>query len=157
MSAAPEVVGSAVLRDYPLRLWARQQEHMENLLREFQLILGGEESGTTSGSVPAQLVNLATMFTTRFGALINSLNDEREAALAAGRDRMDSVVPLVEGLDELLAQVRQVLTAVDDYCRNGDLLTLARPPELVAMSEWSLSELTTQFHGGEPTPWPGPF
>ena len=157
MSAAPEIIGSAVLLDYPLRLWARQQEHSENLIREFQLIMAGEQSGTTSGTAPAQLVDLATTFTQRFGGLINSLNEEREAALARGLDRMDSTVPLVQGTPELMAQVRRVFVAVDDYCRNGDLLTLSRPPELVALSEWTQDELVVQYGGGTPTPWPGPF
>ena len=157
MSAAAEVVGTAVLLDYPLRLWARQQEHSENIMREFQLILLGQESDEVVGSAPAQLLDLASMFTSRFGPLINNINEQREAALAAGRDRMDSQVPLVEGLPALLEQVRTVLAAVDEYCSSGDLLTLARPQEVVALFEWSLNELTVQYEGGEPTPWPGPF
>ena len=157
MSAAAEVIGTAVLLDYPLRLWARQQEHSENIMREFQLILLGQESDEVEGSAPAQLLELASMFTSRFGPLINNINEQREAALAAGRDRMDSQVPLVEGLPALLEQVRTVLAAVDEYCSSGDLLTLARPPEVVALFEWSLNELTVQYEGGEPTPWPGPF
>lgn len=157
MSAAAEVVGTAVLLDYPLRLWVRQQEHSENVMREFQLILLGQESEEVEGSAPAQLVDLASMFTSRFGPLIDNINEQREAALAEGRDRMDSVVPLVEGTPALMQQVRTVLAAVDEYCSSGDLLTLARPQELVALFDWVLAELTVQYEGGKPTPWPGPF
>lgn len=155
MTTTPEVVGTAVLRDYPLRLWARQQEHTDGLLREFQLLLVGEQGG--SHHAPRQLVQLADMFTVRFGSMIESINAERQTAYDAGQDRLDSLVPLVAGTPELMAQVDHVFTAVDEYCAAGDLLVLPRTPELVGLSRWTLGELVRQYEGGEPQPWPGPF
>ena len=157
MTDAPAVIGQAVLRDYPLRLWMLQQEHTDAVLREFSLLLAGHAAGFTSGSPPEQLLQLAEMFTTRFGALMTAVNQTREQALREGLDRMDSSVPLVEGTPELMAQVRRVMTAVDEFCNRGDLLTLARPPELAKLADWSMSELVVQYEGGGPTPWPGPF
>lgn len=157
MTDTPAVIGQAVLRDYPLRLWQLQQEHTDAVLREFSLLLGGHEAGLTAGSPPEQLLQLAEMFTVRFGPLLTAINETRQQAVREGLDRMDSVVPLVEGTPELLAQVRTVMTAVDEFCNNGDLLTLARPPELAELSNWSMNELVVQYEGGEPTPWPGPF
>ena len=154
---APGVIGEAVLLDYPLRLWLRQQEHTEEMLREFQLLLAGQESGQTSGSAPAQLVELADMFTSRFGALLEKIDAARREAVLRGCDRMDSRIPLVEGTPELLARVQQVLRVVDDYCRHGDLLMLARTPEQVGLSQWTTQELVRQYAGEAPTPWPGPF
>lgn len=156
MVEAVKLVGEAVLRDYPLRLWLRQQEHSDAVLREFQLLVGAQEAGAQT-SAPAQLVELAELFTTRFGGLISEINDERHAALEQGLDRMDSRVPMPEGTPQLMQQVAGVLHAVDDYCRGGELLTLARPPELVTFFEWTMSELTAQYDGAPPTPWPGPF
>ena len=150
------IVGEAVLRDFPLRLWAEQQEHTTDLLREFTLILAGEQTGSNA-SPPEQLLNLAELFTSRFGALINAINEPRQQAWDAGQDRMDSVVPLPEETPELIAQVATVLAAVDEYCVNGDLLTLARTPEQLAFSAWTNGDLIAQYHGGEPTPWTGPF
>lgn len=147
----------AVLRDYPLRLWAWQTEHFEALLREFSLLLLGSSSRESRDDAPAQLVALAEMFTTRYGTLIDEINQTRAGAYAAGLDRIDSRVPLVEGLPALLAQVHDVFAAVDGYCRSGQLLTLARPPELLALAEWSTGELVGQYAGEEPKPWPGPF
>ena len=155
MQPAYEVVGEAVLRDYPLRLWARQQEHSADLLREFALLLIGEQ--TSDLHAPAQLVELAHMFSLRFGPLLDDLNATRQAALDAGQDRMDSVVPLIGGLEELLAPVRKVLDDVDDFCRRGQLLALERTPEQVALYAWTERELLAQLAGAEPTPWPGPF
>ncbi len=156
MADAPEIRGTAVLRDYPLRLWAQQQEHYDSLLREFQLLLVGASSAEVHHA-PRQLVELADTFTRRFGPMLEAINAEREAALTGGRDRMDSRVPLVEGTPALLAQVEQVMAAVDEYCASGDLLVLPRTPQLLALSRWTTAELVKQYEGGEPAPWPGPF
>jgi hypothetical protein len=151
----PVLRGTAVLRDYPLRLWAEQQEHVDSVMREFQLLVVGERSGVSSA--PRMLVELADMFTSRFGDLLQAINEERQAALEAGLDRLDSQIPLVEGAPALLEQVREVLAAVDAYCASGDLLVLPRSPGLVALGDWTRRELLAQYEGAEPTPWPGPF
>ena len=156
MADETKIVGEAVLRDYPLRLWLQQQEHTDALLREFHLLIGGKEAGAVS-SAPEQLLQLADIFTQRFGGLINAINDERHAAVAQGLDRMDSRVPMPDGTPALMEQVAGVFEVVDAYCSDGDLLTLARPPELKALFEWTSSELITQYNGGPSSPWPGPF
>jgi hypothetical protein len=147
----------AVLRDYPLRLWAQQEEYTQDLLREFQLLLMGEQSGQLHDAAPGQLVVLANLFQTRFGPLLQAISAERQGAFDQGLDRIDSRIPLVEGAPELLEQVRQVLAAADEFCRQGDLLLLPRPANLVALSEWVHAEIVAQYGGAEPTPWAGPF
>jgi hypothetical protein len=146
-----------VLRDYPLRLWAEQEEYTQDLLREFQLLLMGEQSGRMKESAPGQLIELANLFQTRFGSLLQSISEERQSAYDRGLDRIDSAIPLIEGAPQLLEQVRQVLEAADDFCRQGDLLLLPRPAHLVAFSDWVRAELIAQYEGADPTPWPGPF
>jgi hypothetical protein len=153
--AAPVRVG--VLRDYPLQLWAEQEEYTQDLLREFRLLLMGQEAGRHREAAPGQLVVLANLFHSRFGLLLQSISVERQAAYDKGLTCIDSKIPLVEGAPELLEQVRQVLGAADDFCRRGDLLLLPRPPHLVALSDWVRHELVTQYEGGAATPWPGPF
>lgn len=155
--STPAITGSAVLRDYPLRLWAHQQEYTQGVLREFELLLAGEASGLLRQSAPGQLVEMAQMFTTRFGPLIDALNAGRQEALGRGLDRVDSRVPLVEGTPALLEQVRVVFDAVDEFCRAGSLLALPREPVMVQFADWVREELVRQYEGGEPTPWPGPF
>ncbi len=152
-----EVVGTAVLRDFPLRVWARSRQHSDEVMREFTLMLEGERSGQTSLAVPKALVDLADMFTSQFGPLLDQLYAAREAALEQGLDRMDSEVALVPGTPELLGQVRQVMDAVDAYCRTGDLLTLEREEADRRLFDWTLEQLVAQYEGQEPTPWSGPF
>lgn len=150
-------VRTGVLRDYPLRLWAEQEEYTQDLLREFDLLLIGEQSGLLREAAPGRLVALAELIQRRFGRLLHSINQERQAAYDRGLDRIDSRIPPVEGAPELLEQVRQVLTAADDFCRQGELLLLPRPPHLVALWDWVRSELLVQYDGGDPTPWSGPL
>lgn len=154
---AAEVVGKAVLRDFPLRIWAESRQHTDEVLREFTLMLAGQSSGQTHLQAPRALVDLAAMFTSRYGPLLDQLTLDRERALRAGADRMDSEVALVEGTPQLLEQVRVVMDAVDEYCRAGDLLTLERSESSRRLLAWTTEELVRQYEGGEPRPWPGPF
>lgn len=152
-----EVVRTAVLRDFPLRVWARSRQHSDEVLREFTLMLEGERSGQTSHAAPKALVELADMVTSRFGPLVDQLYAAREAALEAGLDRMDSEVGMVEGTPQVLAHVRSVLEMVDEFCRNGDMLALEREELDRRLFDWTASELVAQYEGAPPTPWPGPF
>lgn len=156
-TAETSPVRIGVLRDYPLRLWAEQEEYTQDLLREFSLLLIGERSGVLREAAPGRMVALANLVQGQFGSLLQSISAERQAAYDQGLDRIDSRMPLVEGLPQLLEQVREVLTAADGFCRQGDLLLLPRPPHLVALSDWVRTELTAQYEGAAPTPWPGPF
>lgn len=96
------------------------------------------------------------MFSTRFGPLIDELTSVRQARLDAGADRMDWRVPLPASTPQLVRKLDAVWEIVDDYCRAGDLLALARPAAVVALQTWTTAEILTQFEGGAPTPWPGP-
>ncbi len=149
-------MGEAVLLDYPLRIWARQQEHSDEVLREFTLLASGASSGEAPGA-PARLIALAELFRDRFGRLVDAITATRLAALEAGADRMDWHVPLPRATPELIRQVQAVYVEVDEYCRSGDLLTLARPEDVVALQDWSTNEILAQFSSAEPIPWPGPF
>lgn len=153
---AAAIVGEAVLLNYPLRLWLREMAHHDTLRQEFQVLLAGHRAGVTAGP-PQMLLDVADLFTTVFGPIVDAVFSERQAALDAGLDRMDSHVPLVHRTPDLLDYYRDVLHAVDAFCEAGQLLALKRPPVLVALSDWTLSELTAQYYDAPPTPWAGPF
>ena len=148
---------SAILRDYPVRLWAEQSEYLDSLLRELHLLLLSSQRDDLADAAPGRLVELAGVLQDRFGGLLQTVNDERQAALDRGLDRIDSVLPLTEGLPHLLDEVRRVLEETDEFCRHGDLLSLPRSPLLIAFAGWTGTELIAQSGGAEPTPWPGPF
>jgi len=146
----------AVLRDYPLRLWFEQNEYFEELLREYRLLLDGQAASSVP-SAPRRLIELAEELGGRFGGVLQTVNAERQRAHEEGRDRMDCRVPVSDALPAVLEHVREVLEQSDEHCRQGQLLSLPRSPELVAFATWAGTELQAQVRGAEPTPWPGPF
>lgn len=145
----------AVLQGYPVKLWARQQAYYDELLREFSLMLIGREQGGEPDA-PSRLVQLATGLTEQYGPQLEAITKERQDAFDRGEPTVDSHLPLVEGTPEILANVTAVLAEVDEYCRNGDLLTLAMPADLAVLRDWSNAEILRQYAGEEPTPWSGP-
>ena len=42
----------------------------------------------------------------------------------------------------------------DAFCRNEQLLTLARSPEQVEFQNWLFGEFVRQGNGDDPRPWP---
>ena len=148
---------TAVLRDYPLRLWEEQNQYFDGVLREFQLLLLAEEQGAAEHPAPRRLVELAELLRDRFGGVLQTANAERQAAVDAGLDRIDSHLPLFDGLPAVLDQVRDVLEETDAFCEQQSLLALPRPPHLIAFATWAGEQLRSQYSGGSPTPWPGPF
>lgn len=146
----------AVLQGFPVRLWARQQAYYDELLREFNLILIGREQGGQSDA-PVRLVQLAQGLTAQYGPQLEAITKERQDAFDRGDLTVDSHVPLVDETPEVLASVTTVLAEVDEYCRNGDLLTLAMPADLAVLRDWSNTQILRQYDGEPPSPWPGPL
>ncbi len=157
MTTDSSTQSTAVLRDYPLRLWAEQNQYFDGLLREFQLLLLAEQEGAAEHPAPRRLVELAELMRDRFGGLLQTANAERQAAMDAGLDRIDSCLPMFDGLPAVLDQVRDVLEETDAFCQQRSLLALPRPPHLVAFATWAGEQLRSQYSCGSPTPWPGPF
>jgi hypothetical protein len=145
----------AVLQRFPVRLWARQREYYDGLLREFNLMLLGQQAGAQSA--PARLVELADELTGRFGAMLDTVHEEREGALLRGELSIESRIPFVEGALEMLDSVIGVFAEVDAFCDSGDMLTLAMPPDLKALRDWQTNEIKRQYDGAQPTAWPGPL
>jgi len=152
-----EIVGEAVLRNFPLRVWHRQQEYTHDLLREFQLLTSSRDGGREPAAhdVPAKLLAVADEFLSKYGSYSTRIAQDREAALRRGEVAIDSSVPLPAETPSLVASIRVLLAEVEDYCRRGDLLTLAAPPDITELREWTLSEMLRQFDGKRPVPWSG--
>ena len=148
-----EVIGRGVLRGFPLLVWKRQQEYTNDLLREFQLLTLSDD-GARNGP-PGRLLEVADDFIVKYGNYSAALTAEREAALARGEITIDSSVPLLANTPELVESVRALLVEVEDYCRGGKLLTMAAPPDVAALREWTMTEMLRQFHGEQPEQWPG--
>lgn len=153
VSEQPPGYRTAVLVGYPLRLWQRQQQHNEELMREFTLLLDGRR--LEGSSAPARLVQLAESMVGRYGALIDEVQRTRQEALDRGEETIDSEIPLVPDAVPLMEAYREVFEEVDEFCRAGNLLALPTPADLVALREWSTTEVIRQANGEPPRPWTG--
>lgn len=143
------------VRRIPVAIWARSQEHIDELFREFALIAAGQREHEGANDVPSRLMQLIDDVTERFGGL----NTDQENRLA---DAADSGIAEIDLTYQIPPEARQacidlgtMLDEADAYCRDGaHLLTLATPPELVRFRTWFLAEFVRQLDGGSPTPWP---
>lgn len=153
---AAAVTGEAVLVNYPVRLWAKEMAWHDALAQDVHVLVDGHEPDDAS-ALPRMYLSMSDFFITHYGPLLEDVFAERRRALRAGTDRIDSHIPLVHRTPDLFDYYREVLRAVDDFSVTVDLTTLKRPPELDALTDWTLSELTAQYYGAAPTPWAGPF
>ena len=143
---------SVVLLDVPLRVWQRASEHHDELMREMALLALAPDPPV----LPQRLTELVQLLGQTYGAAGARPDDDREAALAQGRDRLDLryEVPRSAGADA--ARFRALLDEAEEYCRS-ELLTLAQSEVEGAFSRWYIDEFVRQTSGEPPRAWPGPW
>ena len=70
-----------------------------------------------------------------------------------GDEEIDLTFRVPAAVAEATVELAAMLNRADDYCRQGALLTLATPDDLVAFRRWYLGEFRAQINGARPTPW----
>ena len=138
---------------YPVRLGTLQQEHLDEVTREFMLLSLSRPE--VRDQVPGRLLELLDVLTAQYSAVIEAQRRVRERALLDGLEHIDLVYPRLPGVGAAIAQWQSMMREVDAYCRDDELLSLATPPEVVRLQEWVVSEFQRQLDGADPTPWPG--
>lgn len=152
MSSPADLLDVHLLK-VPVPLWARSQEHGDELLREFALIAA---SPTGRDGVPARLTQLVETLNQTYAGVGTEQEAQLFAAAEAGVPEVDDLVfvvpPDVAGACVALAAL---LDEADEYCAAGEhLLTLTTPPELVRFRRWYLDQFVDQVAGRPPVPWP---
>jgi hypothetical protein len=147
-------VTSVVLLGYPVRRGMRMREHREELLRECQLLQ--LENGHGEDHVTARLVRLAAVLSSEYGAELSEPERRKVEAFMAGQATVDLEYPVPAGARAVLETWQATLAEMDRFCEEGDLLTLATPPDIAALRQWVLGEFFGQTGGDMPRPWPGP-
>jgi hypothetical protein len=136
---------------FPLAVFEQARRHMEELTREFEFIAeAAEEQGT-----PSRLIALVERVGARFAGLNDAAEQRVDDALARGDEYVDVVYRVPREASAACVELGAMLDEADQFCRDGDLLTLATPEDQVAFRRWFLDEFVTQLAGGAPTPWPG--
>lgn len=143
------------LRDVPVRVWRRSAEHHDELMREMALLALAPDS---THDLPRRLVELVEVLGRTYGSARARPEQEREAALAAGLDRIDLAFDIPASAGEAAQVLGAILREAEEFCRTGDaLLTLAQPEVQERFNRWYLDEVAGQIAGAPPTPWPGPW
>jgi hypothetical protein len=127
-------------------------EHHDELFREFRLILAREQS--PGHTVPARLLELIDELDGRFSNFTAGTQQELDDAVAAGAESIDLLFRVPVEVKAACQRLLELLAEADTYCRHGDLLTLAPPPEAVRFRDWYLEEFVSQVDGNPPVPWP---
>ena len=147
--ALPEGWGLVRMVGCPVELSLRQDEHLDELVRELQLISIDDNPG--SRELAAQLQDLLR------GPAAARHTGRRVAqqAAAAGQQSIDIEMAMPR---EFSAEVQKLQAAVlhaDRLCEEMHLLTLASTPELRALRGWMTDQVSHQLSdGAEPEPWP---
>jgi hypothetical protein len=138
----------------PVDLLIASRERHDELMREFALLALGGASG---GDVPTRLVEITQILGVRYGGAAARPDEEVDAAAARGDETIDltyvvpaHVVNAADTLDKLMAEA-------DEFCRQEQLLTLARSEVMVQFAAWYLDEFRRQIAGADPVPWKGPL
>jgi hypothetical protein len=139
------------VQGFPLDVFARAQEHSEELMREFALL--AMRPAVTNGQAPQRLLALVDELAGRYTGLAEAPNAVRDEALAAGLATVDLVYTVPASIREDLVRLCELLDEADEFCRAEQLLTLASSPEEVAFRHWFLGEFVRQIDGGGPHPW----
>lgn len=138
------------LRELPLAVLSRAQEHNLTLVRELALVHTADERGVA----PARLLWLSQHLDQRYAAFNDAPRQRLQHAIEGDESHIDIRYQVPADAAEAAIQLDAALDEVDDYCRTGDLLTLVTPPEAVAFRRWLFGEFVAQIRNGTaPTPW----
>ena len=150
MSAEVHELVEVHLVQMPLDLMAQAQEHGEGLTREFALIA----TSLSSDSVPVRLQQLSDQLSGQYSMFTEDVQRQIDEAMERGDPVIDVTYSLPPSVSDACMVLNDLLEEADEFCRNGDLLTLETPPEYARLRRWFLGEFVRQVEGHKPVPWP---
>ncbi len=133
----------------PVRLSLRQDEHLDELVREFQLLAadrGNDRSLALARQIEGLLHSPAhARFTGRRLA---------QQADRAGRTHVDIDMAMPRQASTWVRELRDAVLAADALCADRRLLTLASTEDLTLLRAWMTEELVAQIEtGAAPRTW----
>jgi hypothetical protein len=138
------------LVDFPLQVGIKARQHRESLLREFAIIAAG---GGDRADVPKRLLEIAKLHEDRYAGLNPEADERIDTAIKARSGFITIDLDVPERVKGDTVDVAPLLREVDQYCRDGSLLTLQPSDEVRAFWAWMLIELVRQLSGAPPVSW----
>jgi len=134
----------------PVALSLRQDSHLDELVRELQL-LGIDDGNRESAAIAEEIQGLLVSPTHARIAGRRAAEQARDQH----REVVDVEMAMPREFGALVEQLQGAVARADRLCEEGRLLTLASPPELRTLRAWMAHEVLGQTLGGAaPTPWP---
>jgi GAF domain-containing protein/anti-sigma regulatory factor (Ser/Thr protein kinase) len=130
--------------DLPTDLLVEAKAHIDNLVREFALAVGGAESGSTS-AVPTRLAQLIETVVHRFAEARDAIKRQAVAAAGRGESRTSLTLTLPVSAADAGEQYLAALDEVDTYAHASRLLTLETPPQHSVFRRWYVESMVTQL------------
>lgn len=152
-SREPELVTVRLL-GVPLELLERARRHHDSLEREFQLVTLSRPEDRAH--VTSRLLDLVREVSEPAAAIGAAQADAVDAAYARGDTTIDLAVPVPPAAAGACRRLGALLDEADEFCRRGDLLNVATPPDCVELRHWYLGQFVAQIEGAPPTPWGDP-
>jgi hypothetical protein len=119
------------LRDVDVELFWRMDQHHSAVLREFTLIAIGAAQDELSGP-PGDLLRALGDLRARYAAPRGRLHELMRAAAEAGLETATVEVDVPTAAADGIEATLQAFEQTDEYCRGGQLLTLATAPDVAA-------------------------
>jgi anti-sigma regulatory factor (Ser/Thr protein kinase) len=137
------------LADCPVQLSLRQDQHLDEQVRELQLV-GGDRSSPASQALAAQLQDLLSgpAHARHMGRRI------AQQAAAEGRETIDVDMAMPRAFSAEVVKLELAVRQADVLCEEMRLLTVASAAELRALRAWMTEEIVRQAeHDAAPVPW----
>jgi hypothetical protein len=103
------------------------------------------------------MLELVDILGRRYGAASARPDAEVDAALERGDRSLDLMYHVPDHVTEAADQLESLMAEADDFCRQQQMLALARPKILRDFADWYLDEFKRQIGGEPPRPWDGPL
>ncbi len=133
----------------PVPLSLRQDEHLDELVRELQLA-GADNAHPESRALADELQDLL-----REPAAARHMGRRTaQQAAAEGHETIDVEMAMPREFSGEVEKLEAAVQRADALCEEMRLLTLASSADLRALRQWMTEEIVGQArHGAEPVPW----
>lgn len=141
------------LLNLPLQLLAQGREQHEEVMREFAVLALDED--LDPDHLPKRMLELIDELGRRYAARAAVPDAQIDAAIERGERTIDVIYHVPAHVTDATDHLQSLMDQADEFCRNQQMLALARSPEMIAFHRWYLDEFRRQI-GGEPArPWDG--
>ncbi len=143
-TALPEGWHAVRLADCPVALSLRQDRHLDELIRELQLV----DTAETAPSRELAAVIQGLLHGQAQARHMGRRTAQDAAAAGLATIDVEMAMPIVAA--EQVQQLHRAVGEADALCEQQELLTLASPPDVVALREWMVHEIVRQIEYGDP-------